>query len=68
MLSKFRLYRDFVQGLRTSNSIILVQVGLEEVVNILSGCAQCSQTKAKGTTVTDNLKQKRKTDQKEMKH
>lgn len=49
------LFLDFIQSLHTSNSIILVQVGLEEVINILSGCAQRSQTKAKGSAVTDNL-------------
>lgn len=41
--------------LQTCNSIILVQIRLQQVINILSGCAQRSQTKAKGTTVTDNL-------------
>lgn len=41
--------------LHTSDSIILIQVGLQEVVNILPGCTQSGQTEAEGSTVTDNL-------------
>lgn len=41
--------------LHTSDGIILIQVGLQKVVNILPGCTQSGQTEAEGSAMTDNL-------------
>lgn len=45
----------FCRHLQTSNRIILVQIRLEKVIDILSCCAQRSQTEAKGPAMTNDL-------------
>lgn len=46
--------------MQTGDSIVLVKVWLEQVIDILPGCAKGSQTQTKGTTMANNLWQKTK--------